>query len=171
MYNLVFILLWCVDVLMKVIGIVWDVVKYEVNLTFWYKRKQCKQLPKSGYRLSLSKLPSVIFSFWWYGPLGNYSFGNLTLSVFVRPSLPPWLTLNVNLESVLITIMSKGGKLKRNIILELYFVSSRNTYDPGPLDVPFACNHARLVVSRWQPPIGARFMTLSAPPLPEQMPL
>jgi hypothetical protein len=49
---------------MKVIGIVWDVVKYEVNLTFWYKRKQCKQLPISGYRLSLSKLPSVIFSFW-----------------------------------------------------------------------------------------------------------
>lgn len=52
------------------------------------------------------------------------------------------LTLNMNLESVSITIMSKGGELKRNVDLKLYFVSSRNVCDPRPLDVPFACKHA-----------------------------
>ena len=37
-----------------------------------------------------------------------------------------------------ITIMSKGGKLKPNTTLELYFVSLRSVCDPRPLDVPFA---------------------------------
>ena len=63
--------------------------------------------------------------------------------VIVRPTLHLWLTLNVNLESVSITIMSKGGKLQSNTILELYFGNSRNMSDLGPLDVPLCLQATR----------------------------
>ena len=67
-----------------------------------------------------------------------YSLRDLVHLVIVRPTLYPRSTFNVNLESVSITIMSKGAKLQSNTVLELYFGNSRNTCDLGPLDVPFA---------------------------------
>ena len=41
-----------------------------------------------------------------------------------------------------ITIMSKGGKLKSNTVLELCSVSAKNASDPWLLDVPSAHKHA-----------------------------
>ena len=79
------------------------------------------------------------------------SLHNLVLLVIVWPTLFPWSTLNVKLESMSITIMSKGGKLKPNTSLELYFVNKRNVCAPRPLDV--------------HPSLEARFMTLIAPSL------
>ena len=61
--------------------------------------------------------------------------GNLVLFVIVQQPPPPLQsTLNVNIKFVSIKI-----KLKLNIVLELYFVSSRNACDPGPWNVPYAC--------------------------------
>ena len=70
------------------------------------------------------------------------SLHNLVLLVIVWPTLFPWSTLNVKLESMSITIMSKGGKLKPNTSLELYFVNKRNVCAPRPLDVSSARKHA-----------------------------
>ena len=58
------------------------------------------------------------------------------------PTHPPLLTLDVNLKSVSIPIMSKTCKLKCNTILKLYFVSSKNLCDLQPLNVPYACKCA-----------------------------
>ena len=71
-------------------------------------------------------------------PPRSSPLGNLVLLVIVWPTFPPWSTLNVNLESLLIVIMSKGVELKCNIVSELYFISSRNACDPRPLDVSSA---------------------------------
>ena len=98
------------------------------------------------------------------------SLSNLVRLVIVRLTLPPWSTLDVNLESMSITIMSSGrgggGKLKRNFVLKLYIVSSRNVCNLGPLDVPFACKHARFACESKASTSGSKISNLecSTPP-------
>lgn len=118
----------------NVSGIEWDVVECEVNLNFWYDRKQ----GKSHFLGNHSPLGNMVLSV-------ICSLCNLVHLVIVQPTLPLWLTLNVNLKFVSITNMSAEGKCKRNIVLELYFVSSRNVCDLGSLDVPSARKFAHFI--------------------------
>lgn len=74
---------------------------------------------------------------YFFCSLVNCSLGSLVLLVIVRLTLPTQSTLNVNLEFVSITIMSKGGNSKHNTVLELtnVFVNLRNVCNPWPFDV------------------------------------
>ena len=113
MFYLVFVLLWFVVILMNGIGIAWDVVECEVNHTIWY---ECNQ---GEFCFFGDMVLLIICSLRDHALLVNYFLNYLVLLVIVRPTLPPRLTLNVNLKPLSITIMSKEGKLKRNNLLEL----------------------------------------------------
>lgn len=88
-------------------------------------------------------------------------------------TLLPLSTLNMHLESMSITIKLKGGKLKRGTVLELYFVSSRNTCHPRLLDVLLACKHAHFTCESGTSSSVSKFYDLecSTPPYLEQFPL
>ena len=144
MYYFVFVL-WFMVVLINAIGIAWDVVECEVTLAFWYEH--CKQ---GESRCLGNRLPYGNMLHQWSDPLGDLGLLGkilswyLVLLVFVWLTLPPWPTLNVNLESVSITIMSKGkDKSKHNIVFKLYYISSRNVCNLGPSNVPSTCKCAR----------------------------
>jgi hypothetical protein len=75
-------------------------------------------------------------------PSQSSALCDLVLLVIIQPTFLLQSPLNVNLEYVSITIMSKGGKLEHNTLHDLYFVSSRNVCNIRPLDVPFVHKHA-----------------------------
>ena len=95
----------------------------------------------------------------------------MVLKVIVQPTLPPQSTFNVNFESVSITIISKGGKLKRNNVLEIYFISSRNACDSWPSDVPSACKCAHFAHELEHHLIGERKFDLQCSTFPKQISL
>ena len=131
----------------------------------WY---ECKQ----GGTQFLVIVHLLVISPLRSSPLGDMdllvkcSLGNLILLVNVCPNLSPRLTLKVNLEFVSITIMLKGITLKHNIVFKLYFVSLRNVYNLGPLDVPTTCKHARFARESEATSYGSKIFDLkcSAPP-------
>lgn len=98
--------------------------------------------------------------------LVNCFLGDLVLLVIVQLTLPPRSTLTMDLESMSITIMSKGGKLKRNNVLKLYFVSSRNACDSRLLNVLFARKCARFTCESKTSSYGSKIYDLecSTPP-------
>ena len=96
-----------------------------VNLAFWYEHKQGESRflgNRSSFRnlvlLVICSLPDLLL--WWLDPIINCSLGNCAAN-------PPLQSrLNVNLDTVSITIITKRGKLKCNIVFKQHFVSLRN---------------------------------------------
>lgn len=103
--------------------------------------------------------------------LVNFSLGDLVLLIIVQLALPLQSTLNVNLEIVSITVISNGCKFKCTIALELYFTSSRTACDSWPLYLPLCLQPCllALLVNQRHHLLGARFLTLSPLPLPQQI--
>lgn len=114
---------------MNIIGIAWNVVECEVTFVSWYERKQGElAFMVIVCLLIMCSLRDMVL-------MANCSLSNYAANP------PSTINLGFDLQSMSVTIMSKGGELKCDTILKLCFISSRNACVPGPLDVPSTRKH------------------------------